>query len=104
MVAIAGRLLARTFAVAALSLVGSAANFATPAWTQVQRSGEPPEVPQPTGLTGDWGGLRSYLDRNGVTITLNYTNDFLANVRGGIGPGAVGTGIFQPQQGQFALH
>jgi carbohydrate-selective porin OprB len=32
-----------------------------------------------------------------LTITLNYTHDFLANVRGGIGPGAVGTGIFQPQ-------
>jgi hypothetical protein len=74
--AIAGRLWARTFAVAALSLVGSASNFATPAWTQVQRSGEPPEVPQPTGLTGDWGGLRSYLEGKGVTLTFNYTNDF----------------------------
>ena len=95
--AIAGRLWARTFAVAALSLVGSAVNFATPAWTQVQRSGEPPEVPQPTGLTGDWGGLRSYLEGKGVTLTFNYTNDFLANVRGGIGPGAVDLGVFQPQ-------
>jgi porin len=50
-----------------------------------------------SALSGDWGGLRSALDRNGVTFTFNYTNDFLANVRGGIGRGAVGLGVFQPQ-------
>jgi porin len=94
--AIAGRRWARTLAVAALSLVASAANFATPTWAQGHRS-EPAPATSPTTLTGDWGGLRSDLERNGVTITLNYTNDFLANVRGGIGPGAVGIGIFQPQ-------
>lgn len=43
------------------------------------------------------GGLRSYLEGKGLTFTLPYTNDFLANVRGGIGPGAVGIGVFQPQ-------
>src|SRR5262249_45746089 len=48
-------------------------------------------------LSGDWGGLRPYLERKGLTFTLSYTNDFLANVRGGIGPGAVGIGVFQPQ-------
>src|SRR5262249_23565395 len=84
---IAGRLWARLFALAALSMGGLA---------EGHRSERAPATP-PTTLTGDWGGLRSYLDRNGVTITLNYTNDFLANVRGGIGPGAVGIGIFQPQ-------
>jgi porin len=42
------------------------------------------------------GGLRSYLERKGITFTLPYTNDFLANVRGGIRSGAVGLGIFQP--------
>ena len=95
--AIIGRLWAWTFAFAALSLAGLAADCGSRAWAQVQRSGEPPEVPPPTGLTGDWGGLRSDLVRNGVTFTLNYTNDFLANARGGIGPGAVGIGVFQPQ-------
>lgn len=48
-------------------------------------------------LSGNWGGLRTYLEGKGLTFTLNYTNDFLANVRGGIGPGAVGIGVFQPQ-------
>jgi carbohydrate-selective porin OprB len=76
---IAGRW-ARTCAFAAFSLIGSAADdFVTPALAQVQRSGEPSEVSQPN-LTGDWGGLRSYLDRHGITFTLNYTNDFLAMV------------------------
>src|SRR5262249_54239086 len=89
-----GRLWAWTFAVAALSLLGAA--FGTPAWAQPHRS-EPPPASPPNTLTGDWGGLLSYLDSNCVTITLNYTNDFLANVRGGIGPGAVGIGVFQPQ-------
>lgn len=85
-----------TFAVAALSLFGSANDFGTPALAQVQRSGEPSEVSQPN-LTGDWGGVRSYLERNGITFTLNYTNDFLANVGGGIKPGSVLLGVFQPQ-------
>lgn len=62
----------------------------------MQRSGEPSEA-SPPNLTGDWGGVRSYLERNGITFTLNYTNDFLANIGGGIKPGAIGLGVFQPQ-------
>jgi porin len=85
-----------TFACAVLSAAGAANDFGTPAWAQAHRADEPVEFSQPT-LTGDWGGLRSHLERNGVTFTLNYTNDFLANVRGGIGRGAVGLGVFQPQ-------
>ena len=96
-----------TPALAALFAIGSVGGFGTPAraQVQVQRSGEPPEAAQTNQaaqanqatLTGDWGGLRSYLARNGITFTLNYTNDFLANVAGGIKPGAVGIGVFQPQ-------
>jgi len=85
-----------TFAIAALSLFGSVNDFGTPARAQVQRSGEPSEA-SPPNLTGDWGGVRSYLERNGITFTLNYTNDFLANINGGIKPGAIGLGVFQPQ-------
>ena len=48
-------------------------------------------------LSGDWGGLRPDLDRNGITFTFSYTNDFLANVQGGIKQGAVAIGVFQPQ-------
>src|SRR5262249_20149429 len=95
MSAIAGRRWAWTFVAAALYF-GLAAHCGTPAWAQYHLSAPAP-ASAPTTLTGDWGGLRSYLERNGVTITLNYTNDFLANVRGGIGPGAVAIGVFQPQ-------
>ena len=93
---IAGRRWARTFAAAALFLAGLAGDCRSPASAQGQRS-EPPPASPPATLSGDWGGLRSYLDRNGVTITLNYTNDFLANVSGGTRPGAVAIGVFQPQ-------
>src|SRR5215813_15537529 len=92
---IAGRRWGWTFAAAALCF-GFLAHSVLPAPAQGHRS-EPPPASAPATLTGDWGALRSDLERNGVTITLNYTNDFLANVRGGIGPGAVGIGIFQPQ-------
>jgi len=92
--AIVRRRWAWTFAFAAL-YSGLAADCGSPARAQGHRS-ERPASP-PSTLTGDWGGLRSDLERNGVNVTLNYTNDFLANVRGGIGPGAVGIGIFQPQ-------
>jgi porin len=84
-----------TLAFAAVSFGSAVDDFGTPALGQVQRSGEPSEVSQPN-LTGDWGGVRSYLERHGVTFTLNYTNDFLANVHGGIKTGAVGIGVFQP--------
>lgn len=94
--AVVRRRWAWTFACAVLSAAGSSDNFVTSVWAQAQRSDEPVEFSQPT-LTGDWGGLRSDLERRGVTFTLNYTNDFLANVRGGIGRGAIGIGAFQPQ-------
>jgi porin len=53
--------------------------------------------PRPVNATGDWGGVRSYLEDNGITITLSYVNDFLANVGGGIRPGQIDLGAFQPQ-------
>ena len=56
-----------------------------------------PAPPGRTYATGDWGGYRSYLEDHGVTVTLSYTNDFLANVGGGIRPGLIDLGAFQPQ-------
>ncbi len=86
---------AGSLAVAALASASST-GFSSLAWAQAQRSDEKAE-PGQTTLTGDWGGLRPYLERKGVVFTLNYTNDFLSNLRGGIGPGSVGIGVFQPQ-------
>ena len=50
-----------------------------------------------TTLTGDWGGQRAQLERQGVTFNLPYTTELLANLRGGIRRGAVINGLFQPQ-------
>jgi porin len=66
------------------------------AHAQSVRSDEP-APPGRTYATDDWGGVRSYLEDNGITITLSYVNDFLANVGGGIRPGQIDLGAFQPQ-------
>ncbi len=81
---------------AALALAGAYNGLATIAFAQSIRS----DNPAPAGreyLTGDWDGLRSYLENYGVTFTFSDTNDLLANVSGGIKTGAVGLGAFQPQ-------
>jgi porin len=82
---------------ATLILAGaSCAAFATAANSQAVRSDNPAPAGQ-SYLTGDWGGLRSFLDSHGITFTFTDTNDLLANVGGGIKTGAVGLGVFQPQ-------
>ena len=90
--AIVGRRWRWTRARAALSFVGAVTGFGTCGWAQA-----PPDLWTRPTLSGDWGGLRSQLDRNGVTFTFNYTNDFLANARGGVKRGSVDLGVFQPQ-------
>jgi porin len=66
------------------------------AHAQSVRSNEPAPAGR-TYATGDWGGVRSYLEDNGVTITLSYINDALANVGGGIRPGQIDLDVLQPQ-------
>jgi carbohydrate-selective porin OprB len=90
--ALVRRLGAWATAFAAALFASSAADIGAAAWAQAASD----NLWTRSALSGDWGGLRSALDRNGVTFTFNYTNDFLANVRGGIGRGAVGLGVFQP--------
>jgi carbohydrate-selective porin OprB len=80
----------------AIALAAASNMLATKAWSQAIHADNPAPAGQ-TYLTGDWGGLRSYLERNGVTLTLTNTTDFLANVSGGIKTGAVGLGAVQPQ-------
>src|SRR5580692_9540577 len=84
------------FACSAMALAGAFNVLATRAWSDGIRS----DNPAPSGqsyLTGDWGGLRSYLESHGVTLTLTDTTDVLANVSGGIKTGAAGLGAIQPQ-------
>jgi len=85
---------ALTFGV--LYLLAAFGELATKALAQAQRS-DNPAPPGQSYATGDWGGERSYLESQGVTFTFSYTNDFLANVSGGIKTGAAVIGIFQPQ-------
>lgn len=47
----------------------------------------------PATLFGDWGGLRSTLDQNGIGFTLNQTSDYVGNTHGGIRQGFVYDGL-----------
>jgi porin len=80
---------------AVLALTG-AFGVSTTASAQSVRS-DNPVPPGQSYLTGDWGGLRSFLDSHGITFTITDTTDLLANVGGGIKTGSVGLGAFQPQ-------
>jgi porin len=57
---------------------------------------EKPTSPYADTLFGDWGGIRSGLADNGVTVTLGYKGEFAANVSGGERKAAT-------ENGQFAL-
>jgi porin len=58
---------------------------------------EPQDVWHRDTLTGDWGGLRTALAEQGVTISAAYTAEVFANVQGGIKRGAIYDGLFLPQ-------
>jgi porin len=73
-----------------------------PAFAQRQEE-EPPPTDEPAGfwqrdtLTGDWGGLRSALEAQGVAFSVKYTGEVFANVQGGIKRGATYDGLFLPE-------
>jgi porin len=48
-------------------------------------------------LTGDWGGLRTALQDQGVAFSATYFGETFANVQGGIKRGASYDGLFEPQ-------
>ena len=48
-------------------------------------------------LSGDWGGLRSKLEDEGVVFSLTQTSDVLGNINGGVKRGIEYDGLFQPQ-------
>lgn len=65
------------------------------AWTQEQA--EPSDFWHRDTLTGDWGGLRTALADQGVTISASYTAEVFANVQGGMKRGREYDGVFLPQ-------
>jgi porin len=79
-----------------LAIASLSGVLSTTASAQAVRS-DNPAPPGQAYLTGDWGGVRSFLESHGVTFTITDTNDFLANASGGIKTGSVGIGAFQPQ-------
>jgi porin len=55
---------------------------------QQNQGGSEPDFWTRDKMTGDWGGLRKTLELNGVTISLSYQGELLANLGGGIKRGA----------------
>jgi porin len=52
---------------------------------QEARTPQPAPVPAgPSHLLGDWGGLRSYLGKLGIDLSVDYTTESAANVAGGV--------------------
>ena len=82
-------------------LAGGHAAQAQAWWDSIQ-IGEPPEIqhgflPEPSIATslpynGDPAGYRKWLGQRGVVYGLEYTNDTLSNVRGGIKTGTINQG------------
>ncbi|MEM9105081.1 MAG: carbohydrate porin [Pseudomonadota bacterium] len=58
-------------------------------------AGAPAHADDSFGLTGDWGGARTQLQDNGVTIGLSYTAEALGNTNGGMGQGAIAEGLLE---------
>ena len=87
--------------------IGSAPAYAQRPFAEPEDEQQQPEAPptaqEPTDfwhratLTGDWGGLRTTLEAQGIEISAAYTGEVFANVQGGIKRGATYDGLFQPQ-------
>jgi porin len=80
-----------------LFLIGSASAFAQRQEEEPPPTDEPPGFWQRDTLTGDWGGLRTALEAQGVAFSVKYTGEVFANVQGGIKRGATYDGLFLPE-------
>ena len=89
------------FAAAMIALAGVTGASAQAWWDSIE-IGQPPEIqhgflPEPSIATslprnGDPSGFRKWLGERGVVYGLEYTNDMLSNVRGGLRRGTVDQG------------
>lgn len=78
-------------AVVSITLAGAEAQLVNPPELQEtlqQRQGGGNDFWSRDTLIGDWGGLRTRLADNGVTVNLGYQGELLANLGGGIKRGA----------------
>ncbi len=51
------------------------------------------EIPHADTLTGDWGGARSALERQGITVDMTYTGETFRTMSGDIGQGTAFEGL-----------
>src|SRR5690349_3666229 len=58
---------------------------------------QPPDFWHQDTLTGEWGGLRTELANQGITISATYTAEVWDNAQGGLKRGAAYDGLFLPQ-------
>ncbi len=70
-----------------------------PAFTASVLLGFTLRAAEPTTLTGEWLGVRAWLENRGVTVAGRYTAEILGNVHGGLHTGATYGGLLQ-----FALN
>ena len=89
------RIGARIGAVALTTLLGVPAAIAQE-WWDSSRDGIP-DISIATSLprSGDPGGYRKWLSQRGIVYGLEYTNDVLSNVRGGLRTGTIDQGKLQ---------
>src|ERR1017187_9851453 len=91
------------FGITGVVFLGVPSALAQAWWSSIQYG--PPEIkdgflPVPSIATslpqnGDLAGYRKWLGERGVVYGLEYTNDVLANVRGGLRTGAIDQGKLQ---------
>jgi porin len=84
---------ARRSLIGAIFILAGAVAASAPARAQ----DEPKDFWHQDTLTGDWGGLRSTLAEQGISITATYTGEVFSNVQGGIKRGSTYDGLFLPQ-------
>jgi porin len=86
-------------AVAGLLVVlgGGVPAYAQPPPGEPVDAKEAPDFWHRDTLTGDWGGLRTELEEQGIALSAAYTGEVFANVQGGIKRGAAYDGLFLPQ-------
>src|SRR3984957_8193867 len=77
--------------------IGTAPAFAQREEEEPPPTEEPPGFLQSDTMTGNWGGVRSTVEPQGVTLSVKYTGEVFANVQGGIKHGATYDGLFLPE-------
>ncbi|HUB11232.1 MAG TPA: carbohydrate porin [Acetobacteraceae bacterium] len=77
----------------ALIAIGLVSSWSAAAQTASQQPGTPPGIWDQDTLTGDWGGLRTRLTNDGITLGLQEQSEGWANLTGGFRRGVTYDGL-----------